>query len=400
MLQAPNSTTPSEPPAFFAWRAALLFCAPMMVNGIGLLYFPAMLREHGLSDVDIGVVISIPFLARMIGMPVGAWLADRVSDRALVMIWSAAVSLAAAVAMLFAESFWPIALLYGIQSLFYAPFVPIAEAILVSGVRRWGFDYGMLRLWGSVAFVGSTLAGGWLLDLYGGRMVVPAMAAFFAVTTLIAIIAPRLGRSTLAASRGVPEAGGPSPFWQVGFVLVIVGAAIVQGSHGLLFSFATLHWTANGMPGYQISFLWTAGVIAEIVLFLLSGRFLSRFGNLSLVLFGSVVAVFRWSLFPLFDGFWPHLALQATHAFTFAIIHVGIQRLLMERIGEERGASAQGFYQFFISVFNVLTAWASGFIFQIYGVWGFYVMASIAAAGVACVISAMLIQPHRTRSGG
>ena len=368
------------------------------MNGIALLYFPAFLRDRGMSDVEIGIIVSLPFLLRMIGMPIGAWLADRVNDRVIVMIWSAAVSLATAIALLFASSFWPIVLFYGIQSLFYAPFVPIAEAILVSGVRRWGFDYGFLRLWGSVAFVLSTLAGGWLLDLFGSAMVVPAMTVFFVIATVVAVAAPRLGRAPQA--RPAAQAAGGNAFWQSDFLLVVIGAAIVQGSHGLLFGFATIHWTAHGVSGLQISFLWTAGVVAEIALFLVSGRLLAGAGNFTLVLFGSVVAVLRWSLFPLLDGFWPHLLLQTTHAFTFAIIHVGIQRFLMERIGEDRGASAQGFYQFFISVFNVLTAWISGFIFQAYGVRSFYAMAFVALAGVACVVAAMRIQPQSARSGG
>lgn len=373
----------------------------MMANGIGLLYLPALLHDLGMSDVEIGIVVSIPFLVRMLGMPLGAALADRVSDRAMVMIWSAVVSLATAVMMLFAHSFWPIALFYGIQSLFYSPFVPIAESILVSGVRRWGFDYGFLRLWGSVAFVASTLLGGWLLELYGAAMVLPTMAIFFGLNLLVAIAAPRLGRAALVVKPAHAERGASrDPFWQTDFLLVITGAAMVQGSHGLLFGFATNYWTARGISGVEISFLWTAGVAAEILLFFLSGRYLARFGCLSLVLFGCAVAVVRWSLFPVADGFWSYLLLQANHAFTFGIIHVGIQRLLMERIGDERGASAQGFYQFFISIFTVATSWASGFIFQAYGVQGFYIMALVAAAGVACVIAAMLIQPQSTLSGG
>ena len=391
----------SGPPAYFAWRAALLFCAPMMVNGIALLYLPAMLHDHGMTDVEIGIIVSIPFLARMIGMPVGAWLADRVSDRVIVLIWSVSVSLATAVAMLFAQTFWPIVLFYGIQSLFYSPFVPIAEAILVSGVRRWGFDYGSLRLWGSVAFVVATLLGGWLLDLFGGAMVIPAMTFFFAIATLVAIMAPRLGKAQPAARPASDNVvTGRSPFWHTDFVLIIVGAAIVQGSHGLLFGFATNYWIGHGVSGLEISFLWTAGVVAEILLFFLSGRFLANVASLQLVLFGCVVAVFRWTLFPVLDGFWPHLLLQATHAFTFAIIHVGIQRTLMSRISEDRGASAQGFYQFFVSVFNVLATWSSGFLFQAYGVQGFYAMSLMAVVGVACVLVAMAFQPQSARSGG
>lgn len=401
MLPLPDPSARSGPPAFFAWRAALLFCAPMMVNGISLLYLPAMLRDHGMDEIEIGIIVSIPFLVRILGMPLGAWLADRVSDKAIVLIWSAVVSLTTAVGMLFAHSFWPIVLFFGVQSLFYAPFVPIAEAILISGVRRWGFDYGFLRLWGSVAFVFSTLLGGWLLDLFGGAMVVPAMTFFFAIMTLVAIMAPRLGRAAATPRPAqVVSSGGQNPFWQIDFLLIIMGAAIVQGSHGLLFAFATNYWTSIGITGFEISLLWTAGVVAEILLFFLSGRYLARFGNGSLVLFGSVVAIGRWALFPLVDGFWPYLLLQSTHAFTFAIIHVGIQRFLMERIGEEKGASAQGFYQFFICIYTVMVSWSSGFIFRSFGVESFYVMALIAAIGTVCVFAARFVQPQSARSGG
>jgi MFS transporter, PPP family, 3-phenylpropionic acid transporter len=401
-MSASYSTEVSAgPPALFAWRAALLFCAPMMVNGIALLYFPAMLRDLGMSDVEIGLIVSIPFLLRMIGMPVGAAIADRVREKVVVLIWSAGVSLATAVAMLFAHSFWPIVLFYGIQSLFYSPFVPIAEATLVTGVRRWGFDYGFLRLWGSVAFVGSTLLGGWLLDLFGGAMVVPAMTVFFAVTTLVALAAPRLGRMTSPAApdRGARSAGR-SEFWRVDFLLVIVGAALVQGSHGLLFGFGTVYWTSLGISGFEISVLWAIAVVAEIALFWVSGPFLARFGNLTLILFGSVAALVRWSLFPLAGGFWAFLPLQMLHAFTFAIIHVGIQRFLMDRIGEERGASAQGFYQVHIGIFNAATAWASGYLFRAYGVQGFHAMTVVALSGVACLVAATMIQPQSVRSGG
>ena len=401
MLHQPDPKTLSGPPAYFAWRVTLLYCAPMMVNGIALLYLPAYLKDLGMTDVEIGIIVSLPFLLRMIGMPIGTALADRVSDRAVVIIWSAVVSLVSAVLMFFAHSFWPVILFYSVQSLVYAPFVPIAESILVSGVRRWGFDYGVLRMWPSVAFVVATLLGGVLLDVYGGAMVLPAMALFFVFMLFVAIACPRLGRhEPVARSEALGAAAGKNPFWRPDFLLVITGAALVQGSHGLLFGFATNYWTAVGISGIEVSLLWTSGVVAEIVLFLVSGRYLTRFGHLQLVLFGCLVAVLRWTLFPLVADFWSYLALQATHAFTFAIIHVGIQRFLMDRIGDERGASAQGFYQFFISVFTVAVSLASGFIFQSYGVKGFYVMTLIAAVGVGCVIAAMRLQPHRVRSGG
>ncbi|MDB5523820.1 MAG: 3-phenylpropionic acid transporter [Rhizobium sp.] len=401
MLVLSSPAPASDVPRLFAWRAALLFCAPMLVNGIGLLYFPVFLEDMKITDVEIGFIVSIPFLVRMIGVPLGAMVADRVSDRSIVMLWSGIVSLVTTVMMFFTHSFWPVALMYALQSLFYAPYVPIAEAILVTGVRRWGFDYGFLRLWGSVAFVFATLIGGWLLDLFGGAMVLPSMAIFFVMTIVMAIAAPRLGQSKPVVAEAMHGSTlSKSPFWHLDFLLVIVGAALVQGSHGMLFAFATNYWASNGISGFQISLLWTAGVVAEITLFFVSGRLLSRFSIWGLILTGSVIAVARWCIFPLLEGFWPHLALQCTHAFTFAIIHVGIQRFMMGRVADGKGASAQGFYQTFIALFNVVTAWASGYIFQIYGVEGFYSMALVAVVGVISVVVAMTLQPQSARSGG
>jgi PPP family 3-phenylpropionic acid transporter len=388
-------------PRLFAWRSALLFCAPMLVNGIALPYFPVFLESLKMTDIEIGIIISVPFLVRMIGMPLGAMAADRVSERTIVMIWSGILSLVTTVAMFFTHSFWPVLIMFALQGIVYAPYVPIAEAILVSGVRRWGFDYGFLRLWGSVAFIVATMMGGWLLDLFGAAMILPSMSIFFILTVVMGIAAPRLGRAVpITTGDGSAPEPAESPFWRPDFLLVIVGAALVQGSHGMLFAFATNYWTGAGISGFQISLLWTAGVVAEILLFFFSGRWLSRFSIWALILTGSVIAVLRWCAFPLINGFWPYLLLQSSHAFTFAIIHVGIQRFMMDRVGDRRGASAQGFYQTVIAFFNVGTTWASGYIFQAYGVNGFYSMAVVAVAGVAAVMVAMAIQPQRRRSGG
>eukprot|EP01035_Chromulina_nebulosa_P057756 gene57756-79141_t len=229
MLVPPAIVSGNEIPRLFAWRAVLLFCAPMLVNGITVLYFPVLLHDLRMSDIEIGIITSIPALMRVIGMPIGAMAADRVSDRTLVLIWSGIVSLITTIVMFFTHTFWPVALAYAVQSLFYAPYVPIADAILVTGVRRWGFDYGSLRLWGSVAFAAATLIGGWLLDLFGGAMILPCLAVFFALTVLLAFAAPRFGRQIEKPSQETAVARQKTPFWETDFLLIMVGTSMVMG---------------------------------------------------------------------------------------------------------------------------------------------------------------------------
>ncbi len=53
------------------------------------------------------------------------------------------------------------------QGATFAPYVPVVESIVISGVRRWGLDYGSMRVWGSIAFIASTLIGGEMIGLLG-----------------------------------------------------------------------------------------------------------------------------------------------------------------------------------------------------------------------------------------
>lgn len=380
----------------------MLFSAPMIVNGIGLPYFPSFLDYLGMSAAEIGIILAIPHIVRMIGTPLGSMAADRASDRSHVLLWSGTISFCTAIAFFYTHSFWSVLLVYALQGIFYAPYAPIAEAIIVTGVRRWGFDYGILRLWGSVAFVISTMIGGFLFGLFGGAMVVPAMAGFFLLTVIMAILAPKLGRAKMPA---VEPAGGmlnaSSPFWKVDFILVTGGAALVQGSHGMLFSFASIYWEKDlGFSGAEIGTFWMAGVLAEISMFFMASRLVARFSIWTLILTGCVVAVARWMIFPHITDFLPHLALQTTHAFTFASIHIGIQRFIMMRVGETRESSAQGFYQTFIALFNAIIILCSGYTYGTLGIYVFYIMAVLAVIGILMVLAARARQPQSVRSGG
>ncbi len=402
MHQSLSASQRAGAPRLFGLRVALLFCAPLMVNGIGLPYFPVFLDYLGMSDAEIGIILAMPHLLRMIGTPLGSWAADRAPDRVHVLVWSSVVSLITALALCFSQSFWAVLIIYGLQGIAYAPYVPVAEAILVTGVRRWGFDYGVIRLWGSAAFILTNLIGGWLFAIAGGGMVAPAMAVFFVLTIVMALTAPRLGRAGFRASAAGDAApmAGPSPFLKPYFILVVGGAALSQGSHAMLFTFASIYWAKQGYSGEAISLFWAAGVVAEILMFWLSARFLSRISLWGLILFGCGVAVLRWIIFPMELGFWGHLGLQCAHAFTFATAHIGIQRFLIANVDESREASAQGYYTTMIALFMALGTWVSGYLYNAFGVHGFYAMSVAAGLGFVMVLWARFLQPQSAGAGG
>lgn len=405
-MNAPSGfTVTAGAPPFFAARIALVFCAPMMVNGIALPFFPVWLETLSMSDFQIGIVLAVPMFVRVFTAPVAGIIADRIGERSIVLLWSALLSLSTALALFATGSFWPVLLLYTLQGAVYSPYVPITEAIMLSGVRRWNFDYGKMRLWGSLAFIVATMIGGWLAGLYGGAMVLPAMAVAFVLTVLGAVIAPRIGKprrpSPIAAIATMPT---KSTLRQADVQLMLIGVSLVNASHAMLFAFSAIYWQKMGFSGVDVGILWSAGVFAEVVFFLFAVQLRRRFNLWSMMTVGCAVAVGRWILFPMEMSFSGYFALQCLHAFTYALIHMSAQSRLVERVAEEQEAAAQGLYFFYTGVFTALATFVSGYAFSWYGVHGFYLMSFVAAAGLVSVVAGRIVapraQPQSAASGG
>lgn len=396
MTMPPGPAPTTGAPPFFAVRMALVFSAPMMVNGIALPFFPLWLETLSISDFQIGIVLAVPLFVRVFTAPPAGAFADRLNDRATVLFWSGLLSLATALALFSAETFWPILLLYSLQGIVYAPYMPIADAVALSGVRRWNVDYGRVRLWGSLAFIVATMAGGWLSERHGGAVVLPALTVCFVLTVLAALIAPRIGRPRRPSPIATLAVSPARTLRQRDVQLMLIGVALVGASHAMLYAFSAIHWQKQGFTGTEIGLLWSAGVFAEVLLFAFAARLCRRFDLWSMMIFGSGAAVARWLLFPAEMGFAGYFALQCLHAFTFAVLHVSVQARLVERVAEEEEGAAQGLYFFYTGIFLAAVTFASGYIYAWYGVDGFYLMSLVAVAGLACVVAGRLAAPPRS----
>ena len=398
----PSSQPPhhEDAPAYFVPRIALLFCAPLVVNGFAMPYFPVWLSTLSLSDFEIGIILAVPMFVRVITAPLAGLLADRIGERAEVLIWSAVLSLLTGLALFVSHSFWFVLVIYALQGGVYSPYVPIVEAIALTGVRRWGFDYARMRVWGSVAFIAATMFGGAMIGLYGGAMVLPAMVGGFALMILLTFIAPRVGRPRRPSTLTTLTEPPPKALRKLDLQLLLIGVTLINGSHAMLFAFSAIYWQQIGFSGTQIGLLWSAGVAAEVLMFACAKMIIRRFSVWTMIFSGCILAVLRWILFPMDLGFWGYFVLQCFHAFTYAIMHTGMQNSLVRRVPEEQEASAQGLYFFYTGIFSAIFTFASGYFFTWFGVDGFYSMSVVALIGCVSTFAAWYLQPQSAPEGG
>ena len=386
--------SPAAPPPWYRTRSALVFCSAMVVNGMALPFFSVFLKSLNFSDYEIGVIQGVPLIIRVMVMPFVAMIADRLPDRAYVLIASAFLSLLTALGLVTGTSFLTVLLLYTLQGAVYAPYVPVAESLFMTGVRRWGYDYGGMRLWGSVAFIASTLVGGYAIQAWGGSVVLFGMVFGFMLMAVLGFAAPRTGRASADKPKNDVHAA-PRSLRRKDLQLAMIGSSIVQSSHAMLYTFASIHWLQLGFSGASIAFLWSTGVLAEIMTFTFSRKLYRHFSGWTLIWMGSSVAFIRWLLFPWPTDYVAFIALQSMHALTFGFCHIGIQRLIVETVGADQEATAQGNYYFYNGSFLAAVTFASGYLNVKFGGSAYTIMAAVVVLGVITAAIGWSRQPSR-----
>ena len=390
---------PTAPITALAWRLGFLYAALFLVVGCYLPYIPVWLRYRALDADAIAFLLATPLFVRIVFTPLISILADHVADRRTVLIVLAWGSLFSFMLLWAAPGFWQMFAAMVLLAINWTTIMPLIETVAVSGMRKAGLDYGRVRLWGSVSFIVASLGTGVVIDRFGGSWVLPLLLATVAGLVFATHLVPRNLAAAAGASprrRRIRLADAAALLRAPVFLLFIAAASLISASHAIYYAFGTLHWRAQGFPAGAIGVLWSIGVVAEIGLFVFSGRIIRVTGAAKLLMLAGLGACLRW----LFMAFDPPLlatvALQCLHALSFGAAHVAAIHFLAHAVPEDRAATAQGLYAATVAglVLGVVTL-ASGPLYRILGGEAYAVMAALALCGTAGAVLLM----RRWRAG-
>src|SRR5262249_17494001 len=121
------------------------------------------LQTKGLDARAIGVVLAIPMVVRVVAVPIGSRLADRMGALRAALIGLSAAATGGYVLVAWAEGLPALVLAVALASAAFTPIGPITDAYAVRGLMARGRAYGPIRLWGSVAFIVANLGTGSLV---------------------------------------------------------------------------------------------------------------------------------------------------------------------------------------------------------------------------------------------
>lgn len=372
-----------------SWRLALFYAAAFGAVGIILPYWQLWLSDQGLTPAAIGLVGALGLFARAFTGPLFGYLADKRGDRRGATILLAVAALTSILCIRFVDGFLGLIAVNVCITVFFAGLMPMIETMGIRAALTRKLNYGGLRMWGSAAFILTTLLGGYLLALFGSASIIWSVTALHLCILAAAFLLPR---DRMIAPDGHVEPQAPFTPHAVlalvrrpAFLLFLGAAALTQASHGFYYAVGSVHWRAEGTDGTWISFLWGAGVAAEIVLlYAFGGRRRDWLGPAGWLAIGAVAAILRWSVTALGPAQDLQLPVQLLHGLTFGATHLGAMLFLGRAVPHAYAASGQNIYGAATAVMLGLSSLGAGRLLELAGGHGYFAMAGLGAAGLVC----------------
>jgi PPP family 3-phenylpropionic acid transporter len=280
------------------------------VVGVYIIFMPKVLAMSGYNGVEIGIIFAASPLVRFFlpfAFMKGFKLDTHIFNVALLVLIGSAIAFYLSI-----ENFYTLLLSNIGLGIGLGLVLPYMEVVTLNEIGKE--NYGKIRLFGSVGFVLVALV---LVKFLSSGDI--ALNYLLTLSILTATISFFIARNTVEVSKEEQTHLQSNPILQDWKLWM--GLTLMQVSFGSFYNFFTIYETAHGISLDMTIYLWSFGVLCEIVMLYYQGRFLQN-NLLSILQLTTFLSAFRWFLLFMFPQ---NLALlflsQSLHAFSFALFH-------------------------------------------------------------------------------
>lgn len=322
------------------WRLSAWYFFYFAFIGVFAPYFTLYLQSLRLTAWDIGVLMSLMQIMRMLAPNLWGALADRIGRRTVVVRIAAVLSAAGSLIFLTATGFWGLFLGMAILAFFWSASLPLVEALTLGHLDSRPDRYGRIRVWGSVGFIVAVLGTGAWLDaapIAGLPFILLAMLTGVAACAWMMPEAPLLPHAASAPMH--------TTLRRTEVLALLAACFFMSAAHGPFYVFYSIHLVDHGYGKAAVGAFWSLGVAAEIAVFMLMPR-LERAWPLSTILAASfMLAVIRFLLIGWYADSPSLLVLaQLMHGATFGAYHAAAVAALNRWFPARQQAHAQALY--------------------------------------------------------
>lgn len=323
------------------WRLSGFYFAYFAYVGALSPYFSLYLQHLGLGALAISVLLALQQMMRMLGPNLWGRIADTRGARLSLLRVSMLMMAASFCCLFFAESFFGLFAVMAIMSFFGSAAMPLQESMTFMWLKDEPDRYGPIRLWGSVGFIIAVLALGGILDVVDIDRLLWLALPLVGMVLIFTFVLPQPAPVAKAVAR---ESLWPvlrrTEVWAL-----LLSCFLMAVAHGPLYTFFSIYLSGNGYGKGAIGALWSLGVMAEIIVFLVMPRLVRRWAFSGILAASYICAVVRflmigWAV----DSVAAMAVAQILHAATFGAHHAASVGLINAWFRDGRQVGGQALY--------------------------------------------------------
>jgi PPP family 3-phenylpropionic acid transporter len=340
-------------------------------------FFGLYLLSAGRSAVEIGILMALPAVARIVAPHLWGWLADSAGRHAPLLRATAAAGFACFLGVVAGSGFYWLFAVLLLVSFFLSAALPLVEATTLAHLGEDTGRYGPVRVWGSLGYIVAVVAIGYALDSISVDSLPWMVAATLAGMLVFCWRIPE-ARSAAHALDAVPIR---DILKRPAVMALIAACALMAAAHGPYYTFYSIHLVDHGYSKALTGWLWALGVVCEIVIFLWLPRLYSAYTLRAILIASFALAVARFLMIG-----WgaQYLALvllaQMLHAATFVSFHAAAIAMVSRLFRGRHQARGQAIYgSLTYGVGGTVGALASGYAWDHLGAGPTFTLAAAAA---------------------
>ena len=322
------------------------------IVGVWVIFLPKMLHDINYTPAQIGIIFSIPplmrFLTPFFFLKLFS-LSKKVLHITLIMMLLCLPFLYLTIHDFY---FFAVAnIFFGISFGLVLPFIE-TYALTVLAKER----YGRARLFGSIGFTIVALV---LAQIFSNDIGLHFIAFNVVLSVIFAYIISQ------DATHFSNAKDAKSTFSLSLHLRLWISIFLMQVGFGAFYSFFTIYETEHGISLQTVSFLWSFGVVCEIILFYYQAHII-KFNLLNIIKFSIMITAIRWFILYLFpDSLWLAYLSQSLHAFGFALYHTATLSYLYE-LYHDKKLAAQFYYGFGFGLGGFVGSLVAGYFYGEY----------------------------------
>jgi PPP family 3-phenylpropionic acid transporter len=262
---------------------------------------------------------------------------------------------------------------------FWSAALPLVETLTFDHLREERGRYSSIRLWGSIGFIVAVLGTGAVLDMAPLSGVLWVCWGILVGILVLAAVLPEACAAT--HPHDSPPVGDIIRQPRVRALLAACFA--MSAAHGALYVFYSIHLADNGYSKAEVGGLWSLGVLAEIVVFMLMARLSLRYSLRTLLLASFAAAVVRFLLIGWgVESLLVMILAQLMHGLTFGAYHASaIAAINLWFPGRAQGRGQALYSSISFGAGGLLGGLISGWTWEGIGAGWTYSLASLFAVG-------------------